>query len=255
MYWAHCNRFLLFLQFSKLFIMIKNLPLHQIRTDLNTQMRIETNTATVDGYVEAMERGDEFPPIVVFLIDDVYALADGFHRLAAYMQLGRDTIPCEIIRGTIDDAREYACCTNSKHGLPRTSDDKRKAVEEFFSIRCRDDLSNNEIAKKLGVSGPFVKNVRESLGIKASPAAHHGKGSEKWQEERLNGLILNLDDSQDVAGLNGLISPSPHNGDKINVELPVGDAHQFAVALVEYFDLKYLRSCTKNLVEIFKNLT
>jgi len=234
-------------------MIIKELPLDSIRTDLKTQKRLETNEDTVEEYTESLERGDTFPPIVVFLVGVVYVLVDGFHRYAAYLRLKRDTIPCEIIEGTIEDAHEYACSANTKHGLARTPEDKRKAAEEFFKIPGRDELSNSAIAKKLGVSTPFVKKIRDELGITPSPDAHHGKGSEKYQE-RLNDLISNA--SEEETGLNVSTPEAPQDGDKtINVELPVGQPHDFALALLAHFEPKYLKTCTQYLVKTFKDLT
>jgi len=224
----------------------QNLPLNQIRVDLGTQMRVERSDGTIAEYAEALERGDTLPPIIVYKIEGEYVLVDGFHRYYAYRKLGRDTILCEIIQGTFDDAREYACCANKAHGLRRSEEDKRNAVQTFFGIPGRDTQTNSEVAKKLGVSVPFVKKVRNEFGIKASPAAHHGRGSEKWQEEaRLNGLILpDRPNADEDTGLNGLISPATKNGSKtINIDLPIDKPHEFIVTLMEHVDSKFLMSC------------
>lgn len=229
---------------------IEHLPLKSIRTDLGTQMRLETNEKVVEEYRVFL---DDLPPVTVFLIDGEYVLVDGFHRYAAFERNGRDTIPCEIKEGTLDDAMEYACCANKAHGLRRDDDDKRKAVETFFAIPGRDTLNNSEVSRRVGVSVPFVKKVREELGVKPSPASHHGAGSEK---RRLNDLNLASTESsvqEGEAGLNDLIPSTTQNGDKtINVDLPSKDAHQFAVTLLRHgFDVDYLKSCAENILEQF----
>jgi len=181
---------------------------------------------------------------------------DYVRRIVAMFSFGVESVECEVKQGTIDDAREYACSANSRHGLPRTPEDKRKAVEVFFKIPGRDDLSNSEVAKKVGVSVPFVKKVRDELGVKASPAAHYGKGSETYKEERLNDLIpksVESNASEEGTGLNDLIPATTQKSDKtVNVELPIGKPHDFVVALIEHFDPKYLKLCTKCLVDTFK---
>jgi uncharacterized ParB-like nuclease family protein len=213
------------------YMSITDLPLNKIRTDLGTQMRIKTDDDTVKEYIEVL---DDLPPITVFEVDGEYVLVDGFHRYAAYKQAGRDTIECEIIQGTLDDAREYACGANRAHGLRRNDSDKRKAVAEFFNIPGRDTLNNSEVARKLGVSIPFVKNVRDELGVKASPAAHHGKGADSYQE-RLNDLILKPVESATEG------ESSTEN--TITITLSSKKPQVFVTALLEKTDIKFLKAC------------
>jgi len=224
------------------------LDLSTIRTDLDTQMRVATSDAIVDEYCEVL---DELPPPTVFQIEEDYVLVDGFHRYAAYQKCGRDTIPCEIIQGSLDEAREYACCANKAHGLRRNDDDKRKAVEFFFKIPGRDKLTNSDVARKLGVSVPFVKKVRGSLDVKVSPASHHGAGSDKCRFNDLNSKSMELNNQQGTTGLNGLIPHSMQNGnDTINIDLPTKDVHKFALVLYEYLDSEYVESCVKYILDL-----
>jgi len=211
---------------------MNHIPLSKIRIDLNTQMRTKTDDDTVKEYIDVL---DDLPPITVFEVDGEYVLVDGFHRYAAYKQAGRDTIPCEILQGTLDDAREYACGANRAHGLRRNDGDKRKAVEEFFKIPGRDTLNNSEAARKLGVSVPFIKKVRDELGVKVSPTAHHGKGSESYKE-RLNGLILKPVESEKQETDTG-------NSETVTIELPTNDPLDFSVILLKNFKLDYLKRC------------
>ncbi|HBT77181.1 MAG TPA: hypothetical protein DEB39_09725 [Planctomycetaceae bacterium] len=225
-----------------------DLPLDSIRTDAKTQMRIAMCDKTVNEYAEDLA---PLPPITVFQIDDTYVLADGFHRLAAYKKRGRDTIPCVVMQGTLDDAREFACGANSTHGLRRSDEDKRNAVESFFQIPGRENLTNSEAGRRLNLSTPYVKKVREELGVKASPASHHGAGSPK---RRLNDLILPVKPgTADGSGLNRLIPTSKPSGRTVTVTLPLDNEHEFAVVLFEHVDdLKYLKSCSKYIGNLFE---
>jgi hypothetical protein len=47
---------------------------------------------------------DDLPPVVVFDTEAGLLLADGYHRLAAAVQLGRATLPVELREGTRRDA-------------------------------------------------------------------------------------------------------------------------------------------------------
>ena len=222
------------------------LPLNSIRIDLGTQMRVMERPQTIDQYVESMELGCKFPPITVFTTDgQEFWLADGFHRLAAFRKRGLNSIPCFLKEGTLDDAREFACCANQDHGLPRSPADKRKAVEQFFAIPGRDALTNSEVAKRLGVSIPFVKNIRDGLGVKASPASHVGAGSAKRE---LNGLNNPASGGEELNGLNN--STSENEVEAIVIDLPKKNKHEFAVVLMRHFDPKYLKTCVKYLDEI-----
>ena len=226
--------------------MIVNLPLESICTDRGTQMRLTTSEEIIEEYCGDL---DSLPPITVFKVGDEYILVDGFHRRDAFERSGRDTIPCVIIVGSLEEAIEYACCANGAHGLRRTDDDKRNAVETFFTILGNDALSNSEVARRLKVSVPFVQKVRDSNGIKASPFAHHGVGAEK---RRLNDSISTEESDlhEQTSRLNDLIPLMTKNGgDMINIDLPKNDVHDFAVILLREFEFEYVKSCVKYLYE------
>jgi len=142
------------------------ISLSTIRIDCGTQMRVTQNHHAVSEYAEQLASGTEFPPVTVFTDGTEYWLADGFHRYAAHAKAGLDTIACEVRQGTLHDALEYACRANQTHGIQRTNADKRRAVEEYFKIPGHEELSNSEVAKRLGVSVPFVKESRERNGVK-----------------------------------------------------------------------------------------
>lgn len=209
----------------------QQISLNSIRIDCGTQMRIDQNSQVVDEYAERLADGVEFPPIVVFTDGTEFWLADGFHRYFAHRKAGHDTIACEVRQGTLNDALEFACRANQAHGLRRTNADKRRAVEEYFKIPGHETLNNSEVARRLGVSVPFVKEVREKHGIKASPSAHVGIGSSEGFK-RLNKSTIS--------------EPST-----FNVELPDNNEHEFAIALLRYFKPEYLKSCAKYLCDCF----
>ena len=88
------------------------------------QVREAINEATVAEYVERIESGVQFPPIIVFFDGNNYWIADGWHRLMAHERSGCLTISAEVKRGGERDALQYALSANSAHGLPRTNADK-----------------------------------------------------------------------------------------------------------------------------------
>ena len=48
------------------------ISISDIRLDLSTQVRLKTDNEVVTDYAEAMERGDKFPPVVVFFDGEIY---------------------------------------------------------------------------------------------------------------------------------------------------------------------------------------
>jgi len=91
-------------------------------------------------------------------------LAHGFHRYEAYRLEARSTLPALIFPGTEIDAFDRAVAANQKHGLKRTNADKRNWVVRILLHPVRGaEWSNNEIARRAGVSAPFVGKVRKEL--------------------------------------------------------------------------------------------
>ena len=137
-----------------------------IRTDLDTQSRTSLNEDTVQEYAEAMESGQKFPPILVFQdeSEDEYILADGFHRLAAHVQVTPDEpILAEVRPGTAEDARWESIGANKSHGLRRTNEDKRNAVKLALLHPNGVQKSDRQIAEHVGVHNVTVGRIRHEL--------------------------------------------------------------------------------------------
>lgn len=146
------------------------LELELIRTDLDTQMRVQTSQEVASEYAELMRDGVEFDPITV-IYDGRYILADGFTRVAAARMNGYGCILADVTPGTYRDAWLLALQANAKHAQPRTNADRRKAV----SVALRDyDLSrktNVEIARICGVTEGLVRKIKKEIGFGAEPVA------------------------------------------------------------------------------------
>ncbi len=142
----------------------------KIRMDGGTQSRAAINEQTVADYAEAMQ--DErtvFPPIVVYYDGTDHWLADGFHRVHAWMRIGRTEVPAEIRQGDRRAAILHSCAANAAHGLRRTNEDKRRAVMTLLEDAEWGQWSDREIARRCGVSPTFVGNVR------SGPSVHGGQ--------------------------------------------------------------------------------
>jgi hypothetical protein len=141
-----------------------------ISLDDGAQMRIKLSETTVDDYADAMNDGAEFPPIIVFHDGEKYWIADGFHRHAAHVKLGRTFIIAEVRRGGLRDAIQHSLGANETHGLRRTRADKRRAVETALADPEWAKLSDRDIAKMCVVSHTLVSQVRSGPVIVATKA-------------------------------------------------------------------------------------
>lgn len=141
------------------------IPLGSIRIDGGTQARSGLNEATVAEYREARDGGAVFPPVVLFYDGKDYWLADGFHRVAA---CDRDrypafAIPADVRQGTRRDAVLYAAGANAEHGLRRSKDDVRRAVEVLLRDAEWIQWSDREIARRCKVDHKTVGAHRTRL--------------------------------------------------------------------------------------------
>lgn len=149
-----------------------SLHIDSIRIDGGTQSRASINEATVAEYAEAMaDPATVFPPVIAYFDGREYWLADGFHRLAAWRQIGRTDIPAEIRQGDRRAAILHSVAANSAHGLRRTNDDKRRAVLTLLEDAEWSQWSDREIARRCAVHHEMVGKLRASLtGGSASDA-------------------------------------------------------------------------------------
>jgi ParB-like chromosome segregation protein Spo0J len=157
---------------------MKVLKFSQIRIDGGTQMRVSINQDKVSEYAEKMREEAVFPPIKVMFDGTVYWLYDGFHRYFAAQSAGFNAIQVDYKPGTMEDAQDLALRANNEHGLPRTNEDKRKAVETALSYERHAKKSDREIGRLCDVSHTLVAAVRNPE-IRKQQAKNYVKHLEK----------------------------------------------------------------------------
>ncbi len=141
----------------------KSLNISQIRRDGGTQPRAALDPDTVRNYAEAYSRGEELPPVDVFHDGSNYWLADGFHRTQGAEDAGQDEIDATIRQGTQRDAVLYSVGANATHGLPRSDEDKRRAVMRLLEDDEWSTWSDRKIAEATRTSHPFVGKLRREV--------------------------------------------------------------------------------------------
>lgn len=143
---------------------IEVLKLDELELDPLMQPRIGINHDKVREYADRMEDGDQFPELEVHRFEDVNFVTDGWHRVYAADLAGIEALPCKII--VIDEKRVAIMASaraNSRHGLDRTNEDKRKAVETVLRDEEGYLWSDREVARWVNVHHSTVAKVREEL--------------------------------------------------------------------------------------------
>jgi hypothetical protein len=162
----------------------KMLQLTEITLDEAVQPRVELDNDHIANYVEDLQKGDKFPPVVVFHDGSAYWLSDGFHRYQAHLKAGLTEIEADIYEGGDRDAIMHAVGSNATHGKRRTNADKRKAVETLLKDDEWGAWSDRQIAEICRVSQPLVGKVRKEMT----------ENGYKFSEKRmtLNGRVMDV---------------------------------------------------------------
>lgn len=194
------------------------IAIKKIRTDGGTQSRATISSLLVKEYVEDMKRGDKFPPIEIAYDGTDYWLVDGFHRLAAAVELGRRDIEVHSKPGDRRDAILRAASANVKNGFRRTNADKRRAVEMILDDKEWRQWSDRKIAEAAGVTHPFVSEFRKAAS------------GNDYQAERLahrNGTTYSIDVSR-IGGGGGELAKAARD---LIVDTPLRDNEQIVYKL------------------------
>jgi len=143
----------------------QKLQLSDLRLDGGTQPRGELNDDRVAQYAEAYHAGQPMPPVSVVYDGRDYWLYDGFHRVSGAIQAGLTFIQANVAQGTQAEAQWLSFAANIHHdtaGLYRSNADKRRAVQAALGHPKGHGMSDNAIAKHVGVSHTFVATIRRA---------------------------------------------------------------------------------------------
>lgn len=174
-----------------------HIGLNTIRIDCNTQSRESISPDVVDQYAEDMQGGNILPSVIVFYDGTFYYLVDGHHRFHAAMKIGAPSLECTVIDGTLREAVLFSMTVNSKHGLPRSSADKRYCILRMLDDIEYGEYSDNHIAKLCHVGNALVAKIRAELG-KIAPAVrkHVRDGKEVLQTVREKKVVAPVEDKE-----------------------------------------------------------
>lgn len=158
------------------------LPIAGIRRDGGTQPRGGLNEATVQRYVDDLNAGAKFPPVDVVFDDKDYWLWDGFHRIEAHLRAQRTEILVIQRKGTLKDAQWNSFGANKDHGLPRTNEEKERAIRLALQHPNADGMTAVALARHLGVSDKTVTKYREQMqAVSEIPTLNTREGADGKQ--------------------------------------------------------------------------
>ena len=144
---------------------LEYLTLDEIRRDGGTQPRAAIKLHHVKLLEEQLEDGQQLEPVIVFYDGESYWLTDGYHRWHAHRNREEEVIACVIHTGSRRDAVLYSVGANADHkpALPRSREDKRRAIMTLLTDPEWKEWSDREIARRCCVSHDFVNRMRSSI--------------------------------------------------------------------------------------------
>ncbi len=144
----------------------RELPVDDLVLDPRLNLRDRLDQDTVERYMDAWDR---LPPVTVYKVEGRWLLADGIHRHAAAVTLGKRAIKSEVVEGTFEEALDFVSVANLHHGLPLTRAERRRAIE--VKLRLHHEWSDRHLAEELGVGRELVAKIRRQL-VEASQIPH-----------------------------------------------------------------------------------
>lgn len=100
--------------------------------DPKFQMRNDLNDQVIARYVTVLKSEKEMPSIKVALIDDMYLLLDGWHRVEASKELGRHKIKAIVLNVSKTEALWIAASANLEHGLQLKSRELKNVFKAYI---------------------------------------------------------------------------------------------------------------------------
>lgn len=234
----------------------ERVAVNNIEATAATQVRIRIDKGMVDQYTEDFENGAAFPPLTCFREENSerIILADGFHRLRAAINAGREEIGCNIFVGGMREALMEALGSNAEHGFRRTKADKRHAVQMALKDPEISQLQQQEIAEVCRVHRNTVRKIQNEMLAEDSSNgdAHnvHDKEPEDpkpddFRDDGKEPTQMDIDYEEVSRALN-LIKGIPYDGDTA-----VG---KLAFTPDDIADLEYVSTWCANAVLTYRTM-
>lgn len=202
---------------------IETVPLSRINLDADTQSRESISNEAVVEYSQALSAGIRFPAVVLFEDESGQLfVGDGHHTVLAASVASLESVEAEVRRGTCRDAILYSVGCNATHGVRRTIDDKRHAVQKLLRDPEWRLMSDRWIAEMCKVSNKFVSGLRreheaaagEPLSSEGQSAGRIGRDGKVRRAAKADATPAGVDAAPQVIGA-GTAIPEAGSGDGI----------------------------------------
>lgn len=131
-----------------------------------------------------------FDPLVVVPIGSKFFVIDGHHRIAAYRTAGwSESVPVEVNRVSLEQARRQSLSYNNKNKLPMTLTDKQESAWKLV----KEGVSKAKIHKATRVSTSNIANMKRVLRKLKSPALNVGDMTWRQALKSDRGLTVDFD--------------------------------------------------------------
>lgn len=133
------------------------------------------------------------PPIIVR--KDTLQVIDGAHRIEAAKLQGCEEILAVFFEGTDAEALVLSIEANTRHGLPLSLTDRKKAAQRLLTLMP--NLSDRAIAAKAGLSAGSVRSLRqrstaqnEQSTVRVGKDGRARPANSAEARERITGMLL-----------------------------------------------------------------
>lgn len=142
---------------------IKTIALDRIEP-LDETKRVRSDGVDVDHAEHMVTNVSKLPYIeVVTLSGGRFGILRGYHRYEAHRLAGRKSMKVIVKDLPPEDWHHYAVIDNVAHGLPLTTEDRKRAVTELLNDPKKRRWSDRRIARDVGLSAPTVGALRRKL--------------------------------------------------------------------------------------------
>lgn len=126
-----------------------------ITRDPAYQCREKLNEEAIRQMAAALRANQRLPSVRVMRVDGVAFLADGWHRVKAHIDAGKDLVRAVVEEGTVSSLRRAVATANLRHGTRPSRADMFKMFEMFIAGRGHREAdgsikSAHKIAADLG---------------------------------------------------------------------------------------------------------
>ena len=150
---------------------VVDIPLEEIKKN-PYQPRTVFNEEKLNELKDSIEKNGLLQPIVVKKAVKGYYIIAGERRFRAFELLGKKTIPAIIKEMSDEEMMIFAVLEN----LQREDLSSLEEAESYKNLMDKMDLTQEELAKKLGKSRPYIANSLRLLKLPAEIKAELEKG-------------------------------------------------------------------------------